>query len=164
MLLVAMSGSLRRCAPWKKGAGCVNQPCSTRRDRRGSRVPSTGRTPWGSRGSNTVSWLKRGGTSVIKSVISVPCTPVPQPLMHSSFEWDYLEFRESLHQSCNPCSFNPTIQGDLSSVPMLYSTVTRSPYIHVTTSPRVRRASTILHENAMQRLELRIEGLRSRVL
>lgn len=77
-------------APWKKGAGCVNQPCSTRRPRHGSRVPSTTRTPCGIRGSNTVSWLKSGGTRVSRSFVSVPCTGKGQVerLSASQQHWD----------------------------------------------------------------------------
>lgn len=42
----------------------MNQPVTTRRALRGSRVPATSRTPCGSRGSNTVSRLNAGSTAV----------------------------------------------------------------------------------------------------
>ena len=48
----------------------MNQPVTTRRALRGSRVPSTSRTPWGSRGSNTVSRLNAGSTALTCAAVS----------------------------------------------------------------------------------------------
>jgi len=82
-------------APLKKGVGSVNQPVTTRRPRRGSRVPATARTPCGSRGSNRVSRLNAGSTAVT-------CSPASIQLTHAG---ERLAVRCS--SVCAPCRLAP---------------------------------------------------------
>lgn len=107
--------------PLKKGVGSVNQPVTTRRPRRGSRVPSTMRTPCGSRGSNSVSRLNAGSTAVTCSPADIVFRLTMRSMKYASniqmkHSSSSLAVRVSLAlknviylQLCSPSSAHPTV-------------------------------------------------------